>query len=177
MNPRNKRRSTFSRWTAKATKGRDKALQHAVDALVPPLENAGFQWMGKSLDCGTLPSHTINLEREPVPGEIDFVMIIFDKYHVARFQMLFGTKEKETPHRWIRSGALVWKKRSESLKFKWWGARWWSLDKNAALAAAAETATSLLPQVLRFLSEGSDEKNIFASTIPERESIGISSAE
>lgn len=155
----------FSRWAATATTKRAKTLEHAVVVLVPQLESAGFRWVDKSFDCGIVPAHTINLEREVVPGRVDYVQLNFDKRQRARFQVLFGSKEKEPPHRWVRSGALVWKKKSESVEYKWWGARWWQVDREAALVQAINTVAVLLPQLLNFLSEGVAGQNVWAVTL------------
>lgn len=157
--------SGFRRWVATANQKRVLTLERAITSVVPQFERAGFQWVDKSFDCERVPVHTVNLEREVVPGQIDFVQLIFDKRHVARFQLIFGSKEKDPPHRWVRSGALVWKKRSESVSYKWWGARWWHLDKDAALVSAIDAAASLLPQSLRFLADGVAGSNVWESQV------------
>lgn len=155
----------FRKWAATANQDRVMTLARVVTSLVPQLERAGFQWVDKSFDCGSVPANTINLEREVVPGRVDYVQLIFDKRHRARFQLIFGSKEGVPPHRWVRSGALVWKKDSESVEYKWWGARWWQLDKEAALAIAADVIASLLPQLLRFLSDGVAGTNVWEAKL------------
>jgi hypothetical protein len=155
----------FRSWASTADQTRVLTLERAVASLVPQLESAGFLWVDKSFDCGSVPVHTVNLEREVVPGRIDYVQIIFDKRHRARFQLMFGSKEKAPPHRWVRSGALVCKKKSESVEYKWWGARWWNLDKEAALVNAVDAAASLLPQLLQFLSDGVAGNNVWEARL------------
>ena len=155
----------FRRWAATATQKRGLTLERAVTMLVPQFEHAGFLWVDKSFDCGSVPAHTINLEREVVPGQIDYVQLIFDKHHGARFQLIVGSKGKQAPHRWVRSGALVWKKKSESVEYRWWGARWWHLDQEAALISAIDAVTSSLPQLLRFLSDGVAGSNVWEAQL------------
>lgn len=159
----------FSRWAATTPPKRAKTLEHAVVSFVPQLESAGFRWVDKSFDCGIVPAHTINLERVFVLGRVDYVQFSFDKRQRARFQVLFGSKEKEPPHRWVRAGALVWKKRSESVKYKWWGARWWHMNREMALVQAVNTVAALLPQVLQYLAEGVAAQNIWAVTLNNSE--------
>ena len=154
----------FRRWAATASAKRATSLEHAVTSLIPLLESAGFLWVDKSFDCGVVPVHTINLEREVALGRVDYVQIVFDKRQRPQFQVLFGSKEKEPPHRWVRAGALVWKK-SESVKYKLWGARWWSLDREAALVSAVDVVAALLPQLLQFLSDGVVGENVWVSTL------------
>lgn len=156
----------FRRWAATASEKRALSLEHAVASLVPQLEGAGFQWVDKSFDCGAVPAHTINLEREVAPSQIDYVQLVFDKRQRARFQVLFGSKEKEPPHRWVRAGALVWKK-SESVEYKWWGARWWHLDREAALVGAVDAIGAMIPQLLQFLADGAAGDNVWASTVKD----------
>lgn len=154
----------FRRWAATSSKKHAISLEHAVASLVPQLESAGFLWVDKSFDCGVVPAHTINLEREVAAGRVDYVQLVFDKRQRARFQILFGSKEKEPPHRWVRAGALVWTQ-SESITHKWWGARWWHLDREAALVGAVDVVAALLPQLLQFLSDGKAGDNVWASTL------------
>ena len=95
-----KRSKGFSRWAAAGGKDRERRLMHAVVSFVPPLEAVGFKWVEKCFDLGIAQANSINLEREHGDGQIDFVVIIFDRYYRARFQITGGTKEKEPPHRW-----------------------------------------------------------------------------
>jgi hypothetical protein len=157
----------FRRWASTASEKHVAALEYAVASLVPHLESAGFLWTDRTFDCGGAPAHTINLEREVVQGRVDFVQLIFDKHHRARLQVLFGSKEKAPPHRWVRSGALVWKKESASVEYKWWGARWWHVDKDAALMNAVNAVAALLPQLLRFLADGMAGDNVWQAELRE----------
>lgn len=159
----------FRRWAATANRRRATVLEYAVASLVPQLERAGFHWVDKSFDCGAVPGHTVNLERELAQNRIDYVQIVFDRRQRARFQILFGSKDKDFPHRWVRAGALVWKK-SESVENKWWGARWWHLHQNAALVSAVDSVRPLLPQLFHFLDGGSIGDNVWASTLNDHAS-------
>ena len=156
----------FQRWAQGATAERRHTLQLAVDSLLPVLEAAGFRCVERSFDCGDVPRNTLNMERERIAGQIDFVVIIFDQYMRAQFQIFCGTKTKSKPHSWVGSGALVWKKKSEALKFKWWGAKWWQIDEEGALRDAVATVALLLPQLLNFLDDGYADRNIWPVVIP-----------
>lgn len=140
-------------------------LLRAVTLFVPPLEAAGFKCIDRWFDGGVVQANSINMEREHANGRADFVTIIFDRYRRAQFQVSAGTKEKEPPHLWVRAGALVWKKKNETMKYKWWGARWWHFDKNTALDRAIEKAASLLPQLIDYLSNGVAGENVWPSEI------------
>lgn len=160
-----KRSKGFSRWAALGTKDRERQLMHAVALFTSLLEAAGFKWVERCFDIGIAQANSINLEREHENGQVDFVLIIFDRYRRARFQVSAGTKEKEPPHRWVRAGALVWKKKDALVKYQWWGAKWWHLDKSAALDRAIEQVASLLPQLLEYLSTDAAGPNVWPSEI------------
>ena len=155
----------FVKWLKFAPAERQVLLLRAIDLLLPPYEKEGFHYTSESFVFGKEPAHTLHLERENVNGHIDFISIIFDKRQRARFQIGFGTRCKELPHRWIRAGALVWKKVDESIKYKWWGAKWWHLNDDKQLALEIERAALLSPQVINFLSGGDAGENIWISEI------------
>ena len=146
----------------------EQALLGAASSLLAPLESGGFQWVENAFDVGAVPAHSLNLERSGASDSIDFVLIIFDKRRHLRFQVLFGSKRATAPYPWIRSGALVWKQGSELVKYKWWGAKWWHLDKVESLSLAAIRTASLMPQVFRFLSSGEVGENVYSDLIATR---------
>ncbi len=155
----------FMKWINVLKEERRIPLLLAIDLLLPPYEKEGFFCTDKSLFCGKLPSNTLYLERENVIGEIDFISIIFDNRQRARFQIGFGTRNKEVPHQWVRAGALVWAKVDESIKFQWWGAKWWHLNDDKQLTLAIQKASLLSPQVITFLTNGNAGENIWESKI------------
>lgn len=140
--------------------GSEAAILGAAACLREPFEAAGFRLVEKTFDGSGTPPHSLNLERSASSGVTDYVVITFDKRHHLRFQVIFGSKEACPPHRWVKSGSLVWKSGSELDKHKWWGAKWSSLDKPKALASAANEVRSLVPQALRFLGTGEVGENV-----------------
>jgi len=141
-------------------------LVRALQVLLPVLERYGFRWLEKSFDTGQLPANIVNLERSPDSGAVDYVLLVFDKNRRRRFQIIFGKKGKDSPYPWIRAGALVWKSGSELLKYKWWGPRWWEINKSLAFASVVNQVAELFPQVDLFLANGVIGVNVFESSIP-----------
>jgi hypothetical protein len=156
--------SRFLNWARRGEPAYAELVVGAANLFVSELEPAGFVWTEVD-SLGTGPEHSVKLERVRAEGETDFVLFVFDKYRRAQFQALLGTKRSAPPHAWVRAGALVWKKQSEDIKFKWWGARWWQLDKLAALEAAVVQVHRLLPQAVDFLSGGPPGSSIWTSVI------------
>lgn len=154
----------FIRWANTAGNDQKELLLLAANKLVPLFEIDGFQWSNKSFEYGNVPANTIHLEREYVMDQIDFVSIIFDKYYRTRFQIAFGTKQKSSPHNWVRAGALVWKKVDESIKFKWWGAKWWNINKSKKMIDAIDAVSLLIPQIIEYLSNNVAGENVWSSS-------------
>ena len=138
---------------------------HALFSFSPMLEEAGFKLTEACFDGGVAPENTINYERERSGGQVDFVMTIFDKLHRPKFQVVFGCKEFEPPHKWLLAGSLVWKQESELQKFKWWGPRWWHAHKHKILALEIERVATLLPEVSNFLAGEAAGANIWQDEI------------
>lgn len=160
-----KRSKGFSRWAAMGEKDREQQLMRAALLFISLLETVDFKLVDRYFYGGSIQANSIRLERDNINGQMDFINIIFDKYRRARFQVAGGTKDNEPPHRWIRGGALVWKKKNELMKYQWWGARWWHFDKNAALERAIENVAVLLPQLVDYLSSGVAGPNVWPSKI------------
>lgn len=148
----------FLQWLELHQAGKPQFLATA-NALLAPLEKMNFQWKDVAHISGLAPPGTINLEREVVAGQMEFVQIIFDKYHRARFQVNFGSRHKDAPHEWISAGSLVWR-RDESVRFKWWGAKWWTMRRLRAMKRATERVVLLMPEVGAFLADGVEGPNI-----------------
>jgi hypothetical protein len=161
------RKRAFLRWLALGAKKREAQTKRAIAAFLPTLKAAGFEWIEKSFDGVSAQVNAIELERENVEGQIDFVSIIFDKHRRPKFQIALGTKEKAFPHRWVRGGRVVWHKNGLD-KHNWWGAKWWHLNKEDAFDAAVKEVTGILPQAIDFLSNGAVGSNIWESKIGNR---------
>lgn len=155
-----KEMKAFSRWLGAGPTAVVAEVLNAAARLRAPFEAAGFRLVDKTFDSSGAPAHSLNLEREGLPGDTDYVVITFDKRRDLRFQVIFGSKETRPPHKWVKSGALVRKAGSELDKHKWWGATWWSFDKRKALASATDEVVSLVPQALHFLATGEAGKNV-----------------
>ena len=147
------RKRAFFRWLAKGPKEREEQAKHAIDLFLPILEDAGFDWVEHEFDGGRAQVNSVSLEREQVPGQIDFIVIIFDKNRTASFQVAVGRKEKQYPHHWIRGGSIVWGK-SGLDKHNWWGAKWHSVNKRKAFEDGVMNVAKAFPQALKFLSDG-----------------------
>lgn len=157
----------FARWVKVGPTSCEHVLLEAAARLREPFEAAGFRLVEKTFDGSWTPAHSLNLERSDASGVVDYIVITFDKRHLLRFQIIFGSKEVRAPYRWIRSGALVWRSGSELDKHKWWGAKLWHMNKPQALAHAVTEVASLVPQALRFLASGEAGENVHSVQIAE----------
>jgi len=158
------RRRAFKRWLALGPKSREAQASYAMRLFLPALEVVGFKWVEKGFDGVNAQVNAIELERENVQGQIDFISIIFDKYRSPRFQIALGTKEKLVPHKWVRGGRIV-RRKSGLDKHNWWGAKWWHLNKGVRFAFAVNEVFAILPQAVDFLSNGTVGPNIWESKI------------
>lgn len=157
----------FARWLKTGPTSCEHVLREAAARLREPFEAAGFGLVEKTFDGSGNPAHSLNLERSDTSGAVDYVVITLDKRHHLRFQIIFGSKEARAPYRWIRSGALVWRPRSELDKHKWWGANFWHVNKPQALAHAVAKVALLVPQALRFLACGEVGENVHSVQISD----------
>lgn len=155
----------FRRWLKAGPVDVGDAVLGAVACLREPLEDVGFRLAEKPFDGSGAPAYSLNLERSDASGIKDYVVITFDKWRRLRFQVIFGSKEAAPSHNWVKSGALVWKFGSELDKHKWWGTKWWNVNKSEALASAVDEVMPLFPQVLRFLATGEAGANVHVSEI------------
>jgi len=158
------RKRAFLRWLAFGSKRRETQVRRAIEYIIPLLEKTGFEWVEKSFDGENAQVNAVELERENVEGQIDFISIIFDKYRSLKFQIALGTKKKAFPHHWIRGGRVV-RCKSGLEKHNWWGAKWWHLNKEKAFESAVKEASEVLPQAIEFLSNGTAGPNIWESEI------------
>ncbi|WP_157515112.1 hypothetical protein [Luteimonas abyssi] len=144
---------SFERWSALGGGMEQSLIRSAIVLTSIPLEN-GFRLERKAFDSIDPPAYALNLERHLPSGKTDFIYIGFDKYYRKRFQILFGTKETNPPHEWVRAGALVWKSMGELQRYKWWGAKWWQINKVDAFEYNVKKALDKIPQVLEYLDSG-----------------------
>lgn len=160
----------FIRWMKNGPDKMQPAFLRAVDMFCAPLEAVGFRCADKAFDASGVPAHTINLERKATADSTDYVMVIFDNHRRPRFQVIFGSKRTMPPQSWIRSAALVWKRDSELVKYKWWGAKWWHLNKVKSLDHAVDRVMTLMPQVVHYLSSGEAGDNVHSEEIRRQNS-------
>lgn len=153
-------RTAFVRWASLADADMRDAVLSASERICAKLIESGFSPNSVPFDGSGLPAHAINLNRAHDAEHFEYVVVSFEKRHSAQVQLFFGVKGMTPPHSWVRAGSLVWKPGSELQKHKWWGAKWWTIGKVAALNSAAIRVESLVPQVVEFLSSGHVGTNI-----------------
>jgi hypothetical protein len=150
----------FKSWTSRTNKARAIALSAAATAITSSIESGGLKLSDTAIDESGVPPHCLNFERFSEHHNIDFVLVIFDKYHRLRFQIIFGRKGAKRPYPWIKSGSLVWKMGRDQIRFKWWGPRWWRIGKLRAFKREVASAAEAVLQVSEYLEFGKIGRNV-----------------
>ena len=159
------RKRAFLRWLTKGSKERETQARHALTTFLPPLLQAGFEWVEKDFEGYNSQVNSISLERGDSQGNIDFISIIFDKHRKPKFKIVAGTKKLNPPYEWIKAGDIV-RYRSETDQAKWWAPKFWQPNKKAVFNANVAKVAALLPQLIRFLDTGEVGSHIWEHKIP-----------
>lgn len=157
--PGAKSAKAFTRWCFKGDEDYQRAVEYALEALLPPFEDAGFDWVEENLEGFRTPSYMIDLERRSAT-HAERVTINFDKHRRYRFNVIVRVKEIERPQNWLRAGDLVARK-GRSYSQKWWGASSWSPFKVSVFKKNVDKVTRLLPQIFKFLEDGTAGPNLW----------------
>jgi len=154
-----KSKKAFLRWCSKGDESYQRVVEYALDAILPILDKADFEWVEKSPDGYKTPHFMIDFERKTERG-IEIVGLNFEKYRRYRFKVNSVVLENVPPFKRILGGDLV-RYQSELDKAKWWGTSWLSINKEKAFKKEVDKVSKMLPQILDFLSDETAGPNIW----------------
>lgn len=169
MSSRNRQ---FAQWVSSAPPELRDLLQAAESEFCRLLTSVGFVRANHAFDTGAVPPHCLNFERRVQAG-FEYVLVAFEKHYAPRFQIIFGLKGPAPGYRWVRAGSLVWKSGARAMSYKWWGARWWSLDKRKRFERSISAAAARLSQAVTFLESGHAGANVCVDNIRAPDGGGV----
>lgn len=156
-----KSKKAFLRWCSKGDAEYQNAVSYALEALIPMIEEAGFEWMDKTPDGYKNPSFVIDMVRSTERG-YECISFNFNKYRKLKFDLGFTISDPSTDYIRTVLGQLVPKKRDDYYQH-WWGATLLSLNKQKAFKKEVDKVAKILPQVIGFLTDGTLGENTWVS--------------
>jgi len=130
--------------------------EYLLSELKPKLNELGFEAVGTNIMGSRTTATHVQFER--LQSEtFDSIIVIFDKYWRPKFQIIASRRNIEAPHKFIRSGSLV---RRKGQFVVWWGAAWYSLNKEKIWQKSVQKVSGRLKQIDIFLESGSVGKNV-----------------
>ena len=147
------RKRAFLRWLSLGPSKQEERARYALNAFLPILETAGFEWVEKEFDGSKPQVNSLHFERTRINGQIEYVDILFTRYRHLKFKIYARIKEEKFPHKSLKAGDLV---RYKSIldRAKWWGPKWWHLNKGQIFKSDVKKVARLLPKLIDFLSTG-----------------------
>ncbi len=148
-----KKKRAFLRWLSRGEKSDEELILYALDVMLPPLEDAGFEWVEIEHDGGKPLANSVTLERMNSPERIDSIEFLFDRGRQIKFAVSMRTRLKTPPHKWVRGGDLVANKRARGQQY-WWKNHGFYFSRMRCFEHVVEKVRRALPQVLDYLNDG-----------------------
>ena len=150
----------FRRWLKAAPEKVGEVFFSAASMIALALQGIDFELVDVEFDGGRPSAQELSFQRRPGNQTTQFASVIFDRRFRLRFQISFGEKCNVAPHEWVRAGSLVWQRKSDLVDYKWWGPRWWQLNKIEVFRRRAFEVAQLVPEIDRFLADGYKGKHV-----------------
>ena len=141
----------------------------ALNAFLPILEGAGFEWVEKAFYGYNAQANSIATQRERIEGQIEFITTYFHMHRHLKFQVISGVVEKgppDKPRKWFRAGDIV-RYQSELDRAKWWGPKWWHVNKTRVYESHVKKVETILPELINFLTTGEATPNIWVHDLSD----------
>lgn len=150
----------FSRWLKKHDPNNFDIIFPIFELLLNKMNCSGYVLTKREVFA---PGNTMINNLLFVKNESNFVFyisIIFDKTGSLKFLVNFAKRCKDEPFIFERIGLFV-KRNTESIGAQWWGARWYSLNKEAAFRRDWAKFVESIPSIVKFIETGERGRNMF----------------
>jgi hypothetical protein len=151
------------RWVGKYHPNNVNIIKEAIVKLSSEMLKIGFFLNDNTFEGVKTQINSVNFERSS-SGNVDYILVIFDRHDPMKFQVAFGLKRGSDPFEWIRAGNLV-KRKSDAISAKWWGAGWFSLSKEQSFKKDWMKFLTSISDIENFLAGEGERGFVRASTI------------